>query len=218
MDAIQFTKSTNGTLITVGKPYLFKSGIYGDTAVHVTAIHEDVIHFTIDGGKASRQVREFPELSDSTYFALSERIVRRSSVKNTIREVPGIGKVAVVTFTLPEKNNPEEIIQHIKTPAVRTLAEKAGLVKPAEALELPKERRPKRLSLAQAHVQARKMADAGKANWAGDNLADKLRAMTYKGLRQYARNNYSTIGKLTKTADIITAILSIESKKNEVTF
>lgn len=204
--------------IKVGAPYLFNSTVYGRTAVHVTSIYEGLIHFSIDGGEASRQVRDFPELSDGMHYAIPERIEKRSSVKNTIREVPGVGKVAVVTFTPPEKNNPTEIIQHIKTPAVRALAEKAGLVKPAEVLELPKERRPKRLSLTQALVQARKMADAGKANWDGGNLADKLRAMTYKGLRQYARDNYSTIGKLTKTADIISAILAIESKKNEVTF
>lgn len=120
MDTTQFMKSTNGTIITVGKPYTFKSGIYGDTAVHVTAIHEDVIHFSIDGGEASRQVREFPELEDGTFYALSQRIEKRptrarkpkaesriasatyippADVKNTIRNVPGVGKVAVVTTT-----------------------------------------------------------------------------------------------------------------------
>lgn len=89
--------------IKIGSPYLFKSGIYGDTAVHVTAIYNGIVHFSIDGGEASRQVRDFPELSDGTYFAIPERIEKRSGVKNTIREVPGIGRVAVVTTDPPKR-------------------------------------------------------------------------------------------------------------------
>ena len=157
MDAVQFTKSTNGTIITVGKPYLFKSGIYGDTAVHVTAIHGDVIHFTIDGGEASRQVRDFPELSDGKYFAVSERIVKRPSkrslateVKNIIRDVQGVGKVAVITpVALPHYT------------------------------------------------------------------ADELEKMPIATVRRYAREHHSTIGKLTKKADIIAAIRKMETLEVE---
>lgn len=219
--------------IKIGSPYLFNSTVYGRTAVHVTAIYNGLVHFSIDGGEASRQVRDFPELFDGKYFAIPERIEKRSSVKNTIREVPGVGKVAVVTFTPPtppklSRLPSAEQVRNLSAQEAADLAAKmnAPLVKSAEALELPKERRPKRLSLAQAHVQARKMADRNPTffKWAVNTdapaitLADKLRAMTYKGLRQYARDNYSTIGKLTKTADIIAAILAIESKNNEVTF
>lgn len=84
--------------IKIGSPYIFRSSIYGDTAVHVTAIHQDVVHFTIDGGEASRQVRDFPELADGTYFTVAKRLFKKPArVKNTIREVPGVGKVAIIT-------------------------------------------------------------------------------------------------------------------------
>lgn len=89
--------------ITIGQPLVFKSSIYGDTAVHVTAVYHDVVHFTIDGGEASRQVRDFPELSDGTYFAISSRLEKRpSKTKNTIREVSGVGKVAIITDDRPK--------------------------------------------------------------------------------------------------------------------
>ncbi len=103
--------------IKIGAPLIFNSGIYGRTAVHVTAVYNEVIHFSIDGGEASRQVRDFPELSDGMYFAIASRMEKRPSlkparpgknpvqvlaeqagiIKNTIREVPGVGKVAIIT-------------------------------------------------------------------------------------------------------------------------
>ncbi len=135
--------------IKIGSPYIFNSGIYGKTAVHVTAIYNGIVHFSIDGGEAAKQVREFPELSDGTYFAIPERIERRAKqatptqvakaaetamnaprnyrgrtgeirrqaeigktpervlaekagIVNTIREVPGVGKVAIITDDRPK--------------------------------------------------------------------------------------------------------------------
>lgn len=182
MDAIQFTKSTNGTIITVGKPYLFKSGIYGDTAIHVTAIHRDVIHFTIDGGEASRQVREFPELSDGTYFALSARIERRPSLKPAR---PGKSPVQVLA----------EQAGIITTPEF-TVTEVIGGVKP----KIP-------------HSEFVKPIDQAV------ELSRKLNRMSAMDVRAFAREHYSTIGKLTKKADIISAILKVENSKNtEETF
>lgn len=125
--------------IKIGAPLVFKSGIYGDTAVHVTSIYQDVIHFTIDGGEASRQVRDFPELSDGTYFAIASRLEKRLSkarktaalkkafetmpetIKNTIREVPGVGKVALV------ETGPIDTGNYIPTPpALQMHIEKAA--------------------------------------------------------------------------------------------
>jgi len=109
--------------IKIGAPLVFKSSIYGDTAVHVTSIYNEVIHFSIDGGEASRQVRDFPELSDGMYFAIAARLWKRPTkarktagsfgmvpgrpeVKNTIREVPGVGKVAIITDDRPKMIHP----------------------------------------------------------------------------------------------------------------
>jgi hypothetical protein len=137
--------------IKVGSPYLWKSDIYGDTAVHVESVYNGVAMVTVDGGAASRQVREHPELAEA-WPVITERLHKRPSkprktdalrkafetmpetVKNTIREVPGVGKVALIE----------------QTP-------RGSLVKPVTPPT--GERRPKRLSLAQAQVQARKMAD-----------------------------------------------------------
>lgn len=131
--------------IKVGSPYLWKSGIYGDVAVHVESIYNGLPKVTVDGGEASRQVREHPELADG-WFVIASRLVKRPSkarkapervlaekagiapadqripvyvideskplgermtkhtavVENTIREVPGIGKVAVITMDPPK--------------------------------------------------------------------------------------------------------------------
>ncbi len=113
--------------IKVGSPYLWKSGIYGDTAVHVESVYNGVAMVTVDGGAASRQVREHPELAEA-WPVITERLVKRPSkarkaagsfgmvpglppervlaekagiVKNTIREVPGVGKVAIITDDRP---------------------------------------------------------------------------------------------------------------------
>ncbi len=134
--------------IKVGSPYLWKSDIYGDTAVHVESVYNGVAMVTVDGGPSARQVREHPELID-TWPVITERLVKRPSkprktnvghveipaeVTNTIREVPGVGKVALIEQT------PRGSLVKLVTPPMG-------------------ERRPKRLSLAQALVQARKMAD-----------------------------------------------------------
>lgn len=101
----QFVSSPNG-ILTVGKPYIWKSLAYGDTAVHIVRFspNEKVAVISIDGGEASRQAQHNPELSDGIYFVSVEsgRLVKRESrkapkaVTNTIREVAGVGKVAVV--------------------------------------------------------------------------------------------------------------------------
>ncbi len=93
--------------IKIGAPLIFKSSIYGDTAVHITAVYNEVVHFSIDGGESSRQARDFPDLSDGTYFSLAGRLEKRSrrataknlqpAVKNTIKDVPSVGKVAIIT-------------------------------------------------------------------------------------------------------------------------
>lgn len=172
--------------IKVGAPYLFKSSIYGDTAVHVTAIYNGIVHFTIDGGEVSRQVRDFPELSDGTYFAIPERIEKRAArlkrtrmaemmrqakqspqfieaakgtvdeVQNTIREVPGVGKVAVVTSTPPALPSPEQL---------RALAAK---VHAPLGTTTPPKRRQRRLSLTQALKEAVAMRSGARTTLDGN--------------------------------------------------
>lgn len=100
-DTVQFLPSPNG-ILTVGKPYLWKSEVYGDTAVHITGFspNEQVAIISIDGGEASKQAQHHAELSDGIYFVSIEsgRLGKRAGtrVKNTIREVPSVGKVVIV--------------------------------------------------------------------------------------------------------------------------
>lgn len=70
---------TTAIALEVGKPYLWKSKVYGDTAVHFTGLSPNglVANFTIDGGEASKQAQNFPELSDGVYFALIGQLVKR---------------------------------------------------------------------------------------------------------------------------------------------
>lgn len=183
--------------IKIGSPYLFRSGIYGDTAVHVTAIYNGIVHFSIDGGEASRQVRDFPELSDGMYYAIPQRIQKRETkprkaavgrveipaeVTNTIRDVPGVGKVAIVSMDPPKTETS-------KTRATKRHVEGVGMLSTIEMVPV---------------------ADAATL-YTADAL-DKLSAMD---VRRYARKHYSTIGKLTKKADIITAIRQLESLTEE---
>lgn len=95
-----------------GKPYLWKSEVYGTVAVHFTGYSPNgkVANFTIDGGEASKQAQTFREMRDGCYFAMASELHRRTRQKaprvrktetpteivNNIREVPGIGKVATV--------------------------------------------------------------------------------------------------------------------------
>jgi hypothetical protein len=98
MTDTQMLKMSNGTMAIVGKPYLWKSTIYGDTAVHIMGFnpHENVAIISIDGGEASKQAQRFPALADGKYFVAlnSGRLVKHApQVKNTIREVPGMMKL-----------------------------------------------------------------------------------------------------------------------------
>lgn len=125
--------------LSVGKPALWKSTIYGDVAVHVKSVHHGIALVTVDGGEAARQVIDYPELADG-WFVIPERLHKRAGkpskavVKNTIRDVPGVGKVAIVTDDRP------------KTTAQRSK---------------------RRMSLTQALSYARNMADAypNQYNW-----------------------------------------------------
>lgn len=161
--------------IKIGQPLIFKSAIYGDMAVHVAAIYNEVVHLTIDGGEAAKQVRNFPELSDGKYFALAGRLEKRSSkrlgrttmnsprkvtetgrtlesfppaIKNTVRTVPGVGKVALIEAGpiagTRFVNTPPELQRHI---------EKAAAAKPSAP------ERKRRMSLNAALNRAREMAD-----------------------------------------------------------
>lgn len=102
--------------IKVGSPYLWKSAMYGDIAVHVESIYHGIAKVTVDGGVSARQVIDYPEL-DGGWFVIPERLHNRPSkprktgvgrveipaeVTNTIREVPGVGKVAIITDDRPK--------------------------------------------------------------------------------------------------------------------
>lgn len=110
-----------------GKPYLWKTSAYGTVAVHFTGFSPNgqVANITIDGGEASKQAQQFPEMSDGIYFAMPGQLAKRPAtvrkprgrageirrqaeigktpVENVIRNVPGIGKVA---FVSAERHNP----------------------------------------------------------------------------------------------------------------
>lgn len=89
-DATQMLKMRNGTLAVVGKPYLWKSNVYGDVAVHITGFspNENIALISIDGGEASTQAQRFPELSDGKYFVVlnSNRLVKRPTRSRTTKQ------------------------------------------------------------------------------------------------------------------------------------
>lgn len=103
----------------IGKPFTWRTPLYGDIAVHVKGISPNgaVAVLTIDGGEDATPAHRFPELSDGIGYAViasgdlhkrpaSRSLKReiesmRATVQNNIREVPGTGKVAVVTATPP---------------------------------------------------------------------------------------------------------------------
>lgn len=164
-----------------GMPALWKSDIYGDVAVHVASMYNGVIQVTIDGGESARQVIDHPELLDG-WFVVPERLHKRASrrrtttdravpasvlkahvdgaaeLRNSIRDVPGVGKVAFVS------------------------------------------------------------ADEPKAPLDSPLTADELEKLPITEIRRYARKHYSTIGKLTKKADILAAIRKLEMQSTTEEF
>lgn len=147
--------------IKEGKPYLWRTLNYGDIAVHLVSVNETngVLKISIDGGADTSPAQRYPELADGETFTLANKLFRREPrVRNTVRNVPGVGKVAVVTTD-----------------------------KPRIALDAP-------------------------------YTADELMAFPAHEVQRYARAHFSTIGKLTKKADIIAAIRAQETKQQEVTF
>ncbi len=96
--------------LEIGQPYILRSLRYGDTAVHLKGYSPNgkVAILSIDGGAASRQAQNFPELADGITHASIERLIKRprrpsrrketpTEIVNNIREVSGVGKVAVIT-------------------------------------------------------------------------------------------------------------------------
>jgi hypothetical protein len=69
--------------LETGKPYMWKSEVYGTVAVHFTGYSPNgwIANFTIDGGEASTPAQRFPELSDGTYFALTGALSKRPARK-----------------------------------------------------------------------------------------------------------------------------------------
>lgn len=57
--------------ILAGKPYVWKSTVYGDIAVHVTGFSPNgaVAILSIDGGEASTPAQRFPEWADGIAYA-----------------------------------------------------------------------------------------------------------------------------------------------------
>lgn len=86
--------------IKEGKPYLWRTLNYGDIAVHLVSVNETngVLKISIDGGADASPAQRYPELADGETFTLANKLFRREPrVRNIVRDVPGIGKVAVVT-------------------------------------------------------------------------------------------------------------------------
>lgn len=84
----------------IGKPMLWKTQNYGTVAVHIAGINPNgrVAQLTIDGGEASTPAQRYPELADGIGYSILGNLSKRPrKVRNTVRDVAGIGKVAVVT-------------------------------------------------------------------------------------------------------------------------
>jgi hypothetical protein len=155
--------------IKVGAPYLWQSSIYGAVAVHVASLHNGVAMVTVDGGEAAKQVIAHPELIDG-WPVLADRLHKRpakarkaapgkvevpAEVINTIREVPGVGKVALVE-TGPIAGT------RVSTPHTDAIIRAATTA----------QRNKRRMSLAQALTEARKMADRNPTHfkWASQEI------------------------------------------------
>lgn len=69
--------------ILKGKPYLWKSDVYGNIAVHVETFSPNgkVAVITIDGGEAATPAQRFPELSDGRYFTVLSDLHKRPSTR-----------------------------------------------------------------------------------------------------------------------------------------
>lgn len=166
--------------IKEGKPYLWKSNIYGNVAVHIESVNDTngVVKVTVDGGTSARQVIDHPELAEG-WFVLPARLHKRVSVTrktgvgkveipaeitNTIREVPGVGKVAVIT------NDPPKLTRLPSAEQVRNLSAKEAATLAAAMNEpLKNTRKPRRLSLNSALKEAMSMRD-NRPGRAGDGL------------------------------------------------
>lgn len=151
--------------IVVGQPLIFKSSIYGDTAVHVTSIYNEVVHFSIDGGEASRQVREFSELSDGMYFALASRLEKRTKQASPRR----VKVAAEKAMTAPRKACTRCGDAHC-TENAKCTAHPAGHGIATHTTK--SEPRKRRMSLSAALVRAREMADRNPTHfkWANNEV------------------------------------------------
>lgn len=93
----------------VGRPFIWRTVNYGDIAVHVEKFSPNgaVAVLRIVGGEDSTPAHRYPELSDGWGFAVAGQLFKRqrgTRVNNTVRDVPGVGAVAVVTtekFNIP---------------------------------------------------------------------------------------------------------------------
>lgn len=86
----------------VGRPFIWRTANYGDIAVHVEKFNWNgaVAVVRIVGGEDSTPAQRYPELSDGWGFAVAGQLFKRqrgTRVNNAVRDVAGIGKVAVVT-------------------------------------------------------------------------------------------------------------------------
>lgn len=82
--------------VEVGKPYLWKSGIYGDIAVHVVGFspNNKVVKLSIDGGEDSAPSRNHLALKDGIGYCVVERgelhkrPARRTARAAAVKAVP----------------------------------------------------------------------------------------------------------------------------------
>lgn len=170
-----------------GMPALWKSDIYGDVAVHVASMYNGVIQVTVDGGESARQVIDHPELLDG-WFVVPERLHKRASKRRTTKRHNPMnpGGVSVI-----------DILESVKDTAevTNSIRDVPGVGKVAFV-----------------------SADEPKAPLDSPLTADELEKLPITEIRRYARKHYSTIGKLTKKADILAAIRKLEMQNTTEEF
>lgn len=73
----------------VGRPFTWRTAVYGDIAVHVEKFSPNgaVANLTIDGGEAATPAQRFPELADGIGFAVQGQLIRR--VRTSIKRNRG---------------------------------------------------------------------------------------------------------------------------------
>jgi hypothetical protein len=110
--------------IKEGKPYLWKSDIYGNVAVHIASVNDatGIIRITVDGGESARVVIDHPELKDG-HFVVARRLHKRParSKKETVdAKMERVNNAVVTTESAPR---PRRLAQHIALKTARAMAD-----------------------------------------------------------------------------------------------